>query len=139
MNYKVVDLSHWDPASDYHQVKAAGILGVIYKATEGTGYQDPTYVSQRMKAMEAGLLWGAYHFGHRGSIDAQVANFVNFAKIHSDDLFCLDWEDSDSTMTVDDAREFIIKCEAALTRVQQCVVYSGNTVKDQLGNKKDLV
>jgi lysozyme len=59
MNYMVVDLSHYDPAHDYDAVKAAGVTGVIYKATQGQTYQDPTYPKQRRAALKAGLCWGA--------------------------------------------------------------------------------
>ena len=48
---RVVDLSHHntDDGSeiDYRKVKADGIWGVIYKATEDTDYVDPTYDDAR--------------------------------------------------------------------------------------------
>ena len=55
VNPLVVDLSHWDPADDYDAVKEDGIVGVIYKATEGQGYTDPTYVQQQNAAKMAEL------------------------------------------------------------------------------------
>jgi len=39
----VIDLSHHNGDVDLAQAAADGILGVIQKATQGTGYQDPTY------------------------------------------------------------------------------------------------
>ena len=69
----VVDLSHWDPADDYAAVKRDGIVGVIYKATQGTAYTDDTYVNQQHAAKAAGLLWGAYHFAEATNVDQQVA------------------------------------------------------------------
>ena len=71
----VVDLSHWDPAQDYAAVKAAGILGVIYKATEGTSYTDSTYVQQQKGAKALGLKWGAYHFANSSDAKQQATNF----------------------------------------------------------------
>src|SRR5262245_33509042 len=65
----VVDLSHWDPADNYETVKQQGIVGVIYKATEGGSYTDPTYVSQQRAAKAAGLKWGAYHFADASNVD----------------------------------------------------------------------
>ncbi len=106
----VVDLSHWYPANDYNAVKSDGIVGVIYKATQGTNYTDPTYVDQQLAAKAAGLRWGAYHFGNATDVDAQVKNFMNFASPGSDELFCLDWEDDGSNMmSADRARQLIIR------------------------------
>ena len=50
-----------------------GIVGVIYKATQGTSYTDDTYVNQQHAAKAAGLLWGAYHFAEATNVDQQVA------------------------------------------------------------------
>jgi lysozyme len=138
INFMVVDLSHYDPAQDYNSVCAAGIVGVIYKATQGTGYTDPTYAGQRTAALKAGLKWGAYHFGDGSKIKQQVANFLGFAQIDSDTLFCLDFEDNGSnTMSLDQAKQFIIGVENGLGRPGESVLYSGNLIKEGLGNRQD--
>jgi GH25 family lysozyme M1 (1,4-beta-N-acetylmuramidase) len=138
INPMVVDLSHYDPAHDYPAVKASGKVGVIYKATEGTNWTDDTYVSQQRAAKDAGLKWGAYHFGDSSDVDKQVANFMRFAGLDPDELFALDWEDNGAnTMSVARAKEWISKVEQQLGRPGQCVIYSGNTAKDLLGNTKD--
>ncbi len=59
----IIDLSHHNGDVDLGRAKAAGILGVIQKATQGTGYKDPTFDANREQAIQAGLLFGAYHFG----------------------------------------------------------------------------
>lgn len=135
----VVDLSHWDPAQDYGKVADAGIVGVIYKATQGTGYTDDTYVQQQKAAKAAGLKWGAYHFADGSNVDGQVANFLGFASPDSDELFCLDWEDNPggTKMSVSQVKEWVNKVEAELGRPNQCVIYGGNTIKEALGNKVD--
>jgi len=137
INAIVTDLSHWDPADDYAAAKAAGVVGVIYKATEGTGYTDPTYVDQQHAAKTAGLKWGAYHFGNAESVAAQIENFMRFASPDLDELFCLDWEDNgDSTMSAAQAEEWITGVETRLQRPGQCVIYSGSCAKEQLGDRK---
>lgn len=134
MNPLVVDLSHWDPADDYAKVRAAGIVGVIYKATDDTTYHDPTYIAQRLAAKSVGLLWGSYHFAHPGSIQGQIQNYLGFAKPEADEIFCLDWETAnDGEMTSLEAKEWIEGVENALGRPEQCVIYSGNTAKERLG------
>jgi lysozyme len=133
INPMVVDLSHWDPASDYAAVKSEGIVGVIYKATQGTSYTDPTYVEQQKAAKAAGLLWGSYHFAEATDVDAQVKNYLTFAAPDTDELICLDWEDYGSnTMSVEQAKYWITHVEEALGRPGECVIYSGNTAKELL-------
>jgi lysozyme len=133
INAAVVDLSHYDPASDYEAVKAAGIVGVIYKATEGQTWTDDSYVQQQHAAKAAGLKWGSYHFANGSDVDGQVANFMVFASPDADELFCLDWEDNGGdTMTADGVKEWITKVEAILGRPGECVIYSGNTAKEQI-------
>jgi len=135
----VVDLSHWDPAQDYNKVADAGIVGVIYKATEGSGYQDPTYVDQQQAARRAGVKWGAYHFANGESVSSQVNNFLKFASPDPDELFCLDWEDnpSGSKMSLPQVKEWITKVEDALQRPGECVIYGGNTIKEAVGDNID--
>lgn len=132
----VVDLSHWDPADDYRAVKDAGIVGVIYKATEGTGYTDDTYATQRRSAREAGLLWGGYHFADGSNVNKQIDNFVNFCSPDEDELFCLDWEDNDgNVMSAANAKTWITEVEKELGRPGECVIYSGNTAKDLINGR----
>jgi lysozyme len=134
----VVDLSHWDPAFSYDDVLADGYSGCIYKATEGGNYTDPTYVGQQHATKAAGLLWGSYHFADGSSVSAQIDNFMNFACPDPDELFCLDWEDNGGdTMSMDDARTWITGVEQQLGRPGECVIYSGNTAKEALGDNVD--
>src|SRR5215471_12132865 len=81
----VIDLSHWNTVKDFAAVKAAGIVGVIHKCTEGDGYADPTYDNRADAARAAGLLWGAYHFLRPGDMAAQARYFV----AHADDTATL--------------------------------------------------
>lgn len=135
INAMVVDLSHWDPASDYDAAARDGIVGVIYKATQGQANTDDTYVQQQHAAKAAGLKWGAYHFADSSNVDGQVRNFMRFASPDLDELFCLDWEDNGGDrMSAAQAQDWITKVEAQLGRPGQCVIYSGNTAKELLGN-----
>lgn len=135
INRLVLDLSHHETVQSWDKVKADGIVGIIYKATQGTGYHDPTYFPARAAAIDAGLLWGSYHFGDHSDVTKQIDNFVDYAKPYPDELFCLDLEDNgDNSMTLMQARQWVDGVEAELGRAGQCVVYSGNTLKEMLGN-----
>jgi len=110
----VVDISHHNGNVDLGKAQAAGIVGVIHKATQGTSMADNMYEQNRQKAKAAGLLWGAYHFGTNADGAAQ-ANFF-LSKVNADDrtLLVLDYEpNGNSTMTLDQARAFV-------SRIKDC-------------------
>jgi lysozyme len=104
----VIDLSHYNPVTSFTQVQQGGILGVIHKATEGTGWSDPTYASRKPEALAAGLLWGAYHFGVNEDGAAQANYFLSIVKPGPNDLLALDFEEnSSSQMTITQAEQFV--------------------------------
>jgi lysozyme len=140
INPLVCDLSHWNMADDYEAARRDGIVGVIYKATEGQSYTDDTYVGQQQAAKAARLCWGSYHFADASDVGGQIDNYLRFAAPDPDELFCLDWEDNPSgngVMSKDDCKTWIIEVERALRREGECVVYSGNTAKEALDDDVD--
>ena len=136
MNLRVVDLYHGDPVDDFSAAAAAGLWGVIHKATTGATGQDGKYVTRRQPALDAGLLWGAYHWGTNADVEQQVENFLNTAKPDAQTLVALDYETTQGNqMTLDQARQFLTLIQQRLGR--RAVLYSGNVIKEQLGNTKD--
>jgi hypothetical protein len=53
-----------------------GTVAVCAKASEGTGYRDPTYSGFQSQAAARGVFFFAYHWLHHGNVDAQ-ANFCH--------------------------------------------------------------
>jgi len=137
INRLVLDLSHHESVQSYSKVKADGIVGIIWKATQGQSFHDDEYFENRERAKAQGLIWGSYHFADGTNVSGQVQNYLNFAKIKPDELFCLDLEDYSSQMSLDQARSFVTQIEGALSRPNECVIYSGNTLKEMLGDRKD--
>ena len=91
----VVDLSHWEAQVDFVQAKTAGIAAVILKATQGTGFLDPTFASRAVAAHAAGLLLGAYHFFDTSDPTAQAGYFLaTVARTGIPMLMALDFEPS---------------------------------------------
>src|SRR5260370_16659082 len=88
----IIDLSHHNGDVDLGRAKAAGILGVIQKATQGTGYKDPTFDENRAQAVQTGLLFGAYHFGTGSDGVAQAEHFLNVVTPGANDLLVLDFQ-----------------------------------------------
>ena len=108
----IMDINHND-AIDLSAAKAAGIVAVIHKATEGATFQDPLYASRRSEAQQLGLLWGAYHFGTAADVGQQYDNFIATAQPAAGDLIALDYELNDGNqMTQQQAEEFVTQFES---------------------------
>lgn len=105
----VVDLSRWNRVDDFQLLKAAGIEGVIHKATQGTTSVDPRYADRRQMAKTHGLMWGAYHFGIGGNPIGQAKHFLNTVQPDSKTLMSLDIEayPKGADMTVAEAEQFV--------------------------------
>jgi GH25 family lysozyme M1 (1,4-beta-N-acetylmuramidase) len=59
---KGIDVSNWNGAISWTKVAHAGYRFAFGKATEGTSYNDKTYLTNRNGSEAAGLVFGAYHF-----------------------------------------------------------------------------
>ena len=71
----IVDLNH-DNAIDMVKAVNDGIVAVIHKASESASFKDPKYIKRRKAALDAGLLWGAYHFSSSRAVGDQFDNFM---------------------------------------------------------------
>lgn len=134
----IVDLSHFNTVTDFNAIKAAGIVGLIHKATEGLTYTDPTFASRRTQALAAGLMWGAYHFGDANDGVAQADHFLSVVNPGPTDLLVLDFEQNFAggkpvpSMTLDQAEQFVARVESVTGRYPG--LYSGSYIKQLLGN-----
>lgn len=135
----VVDISHHNANVDFTKLKAAGILGVIHKATQGLGGADPTYVAHRAGALGAGLLWGAYHFGTDSEGVQQAIAFLDVVGDPSNAVLVLDFEPNPTgpSMSLEEARAFVTHIKEATGRYPG--FYSGHYIKDLLGTAADPV
>ncbi|MEA2489484.1 MAG: lysozyme [Acidobacteriota bacterium] len=125
----VIDISHFNGSPDWTSVQAAGILGVIHKATEGTAWVDPTLAAARTAIPAAGLLFGAYHFGtgdEEGSAQAQF--FLDTVKPDARTLCVIDFEPNPSgtQMSLDHLFGWIETVQQATGRAP--LVYGGNSL-----------
>ena len=133
---RVVDLYHLDNVTSFSRAANAGIWGIIHKATTGGTGVDSAYASRRQDVLNAGLLWGAYHWGTNADVSAQVENFMEHAAPDSQTLVALDFEETaGNQMTLDQARDFLTQIDQRLGR--KAVLYGGGLLKDQLGSTAD--
>jgi len=136
VNLRVVDIYHGDRVLSFKKAVDFGIWGIIHKATTGATGRDVRYPGRRKPASNAGLLWGAYHWGTKANVAKQVKNFIDYVEPENGTLVALDFERTGgNTMTLEQAREFLIRIEEELRR--KAVIYSGELLKSRLRNKKD--
>jgi lysozyme len=107
----VVDLSHNNADVDLAQAKAGGVRGLIHKATQGTGFSDPTY-SARSRCVQTGRPpVRRIHLATAADPAAQARFFPRAAQFSPGDLLVLDFEwnqaSPNHTMTLDQARVFV--------------------------------
>ncbi|MCK4761051.1 MAG: glycoside hydrolase family 25 protein [Candidatus Aminicenantes bacterium] len=135
----VVDLSHFNKTVDFKAAKQDGILGVIHKATQGTGFIDPLYHSRREEALKAGLLWGAYHFGSGGNGENQAKFFLGIVNPAPTDLLILDFEQDfqGDSMTVPEAEAFVSYVQKQTNRWPG--LYGGSYLKKLSAGKSEIL
>jgi len=133
----IIDISSFQGLPDFKKIKAAGIVGVLHKATEGIGFHDSTYAANKKAVRAEGLLWGAYHFGTGSDPAKQAEEFVRVADVADDELLVLDYETNEhgTQMKVPGAKQFINRVLELTGR--RPGLYSGNTIRDDLGNTAD--
>ena len=109
----VVDLSHWQAPIDFAKAKAAGIVAVILKATQGSQWIDATFSERWADATAAGLLVGAYHFLDNSPPERQMENFLSMAE--GCPVLALDAEQNEigGTVTVPQAAEAVARVQMA--------------------------
>ena len=135
----VVDISHHNGNVNLVKAKADGILGVIQKATQGQSGNDPTFKTNRTKANDAGVMFGAYHFATGSDGIKQAEHFLDVVGTFDDTLLVLDFEPNPSgpSMNLEEARAFVLHVNEQTGRFPG--LYSGHFIKQLLGNHKDDV
>jgi lysozyme len=135
----VVDLSHHNNLVDLQKAKEGGIIGIFHKATQGQSFADPLYSQHQSSARNAGLLWGAYHFGDGSDGISQAEYFLKAVGDPSGMLLVLDFESNPTgpSMSIEEARAFVTHVKAA-TGVWPGF-YCGHYFKETLGSAIDPV
>jgi len=138
----VIDVSHNDPIPmKFDKAAATGIAAVIHKATQGTGFVDPAFSTNRGKARTAKLLFGSYHFGIGASGATQAEFFLRTVGPRPGELLALDFEKNttkgQTDMTVDQARDFVTTVHDRVGKWP--VLYGGGFLKELLKGEPDPV
>lgn len=128
------DCSHWQSTFDATAFKAGGWSFVIHKCTQNTDFQDPQYATRKQQALDAGILWGSYHFLNPGNATVQADFYLSVVKPDGKTLLCLDYE----TGTVADAEEFVQRIHEC-TGVYPLLYTRASMILQQIGNEPTLL
>ncbi|MGN6549773.1 MAG: glycoside hydrolase family 25 protein [Pararhizobium sp.] len=132
---RVIDLSHFNTVQHLDGLRAAGIVGVIHKATQGTAWTDAKYAARRQWFIENGFAFAAYHFLTAGMADVQMKHFVDSAMPEPGERVIIDYEDKDCTLA---------DLQAAVSWLRQhapenpICVYGGSLLEDHIGSRSVL-
>lgn len=78
-------------------VGSNGEEGVIVKATQGTGYVNPTLDFVAQQAISKGIPWGIYHYAGGGDANAEADAFLQaiqgYLSVSNPPNLILDWEE----------------------------------------------
>lgn len=120
----VVDIYHDNKVTSFPAAYASGIRGVIHKASQAKA--DPLYAKRRVQAVNAGMLWGAYHFNTGEKAARQVDRFFSAAEPDENTRMALDYETN--VMPFATMIEFLQIADEKLGR--RITLYSGNRIKE---------
>src|SRR5258708_8213481 len=135
----IVDITHHNGNVNLEKAKGDGIIGVLQKATQGQSGVDPTFKTNRTKAGNAGLLWGAYHFATGSDGVKQAEHFLDVVGTFENTLLVLDFEPNltGPSMSLEEARAFVTHVKETTGRFPG--LYSGHFIKQLLGSNTDPV
>ena len=112
--------SYQDP-----QPNTSGLSFAFVKVTEGLGYVNPRWVSQRDHAKANGLVVGFYHYPHmHNSARAEADFFLSQVAWQPGDMVVLDWEGYDSANQDVSAADQLAYKEDYLGYVKGCLPHN---------------
>jgi lysozyme len=143
-----IDVSHHDGTINWSDVKAdpQNIQFAYLKATEGTGFKDQTFITNRAGAATNNIPIGAYHFYHPELSPVDQAHFFcsTINPLLQNDLPpALDFEPDTlnsipAANVIADLHTFLNSVES-LSRKQPVIYTNHNSWVNVLGNPADFV
>lgn len=130
-----IDISHHQGYPDFDEVRAAGVLGMIHKVSEGTSFIDSARAENCANAKKAGIAVATYHWLSPGSNPSQQMEFyLSLLDPVRGERVVIDYEQDGCTLTqLHDAVGALLDYGQDL----QITVYSGHLLKEQLGDDCD--
>lgn len=136
-NFMVIDVSHYvnlPTLSQLLEAKAAGVYGVIAKATEGATWKDKTFPHWRELCYSADILFGSYHFATTSPVVEQVENYMRVTKGASrPEIFAVDCERRKGREPVSAHEILQLALGVSSFSGKFPLIYGGNLLKEYLG------
>jgi len=126
---KGIDVSGWQPAIRWDEVKAAGYDFCFVKASEGVSVKDKNFKNYWKDSKAAGMVRGAYHYFHSNIDPVDQANFFLSVVGELDELdtLVIDWEakatNVSSSQNLENGLEFIYRLEKVTQK--KPIIYTG--------------
>lgn len=133
-----LDVSDYDPGTQWNVLAANGNQFAYIKATEGVTFTNDLFKTDWPAAKAAGLARGAYHFYHPSDDPVQQAQFYlqTVGTLAANDLPpMLDWETSDgvsNAQQIANAMTWLTLVESATGRTP--IIYVDPSYWNSLGN-----
>jgi lysozyme len=133
-----IDVSGYNPGTQWGEVARGGIKFTFVKATEGSSYTNKLFASDWPKAKAAGVLRGAYHYFHPGVSPVDQAKYFlkTVGPLASNDLpMMLDWEEADGVSAkqqVQNAKIWLQAVEKETGKIP--IIYTSPSFWNDLGN-----
>lgn len=132
---KCIDISHWQDFPDFEEVRAAGVIAMIHKATEGTSYVDPNRAKNCSAAIAAGIEVATYHWikpGNNGP--AEMRFYLDTVQPVEGERMVIDYEENGCNLNnLIEA----VKTLKADPRKIKVTVYSGHLLKEQISGSRN--
>lgn len=132
-----VDVSGYNPGTDWNEVFKSGISFAFIKATEGLTYTNPLFSSDMAHSKSSGLLVGAYHFFHpHDDPTHQAQHFLNvIGELGPGDLPpVMDWEVHELTVVQEIKNAVIFLNYVSHVSGKTPIIYSSPSYINELGN-----
>lgn len=131
----VLDMFHGDNREampDFVGLKAAGIVAILHKCSQGQNYIDPTYKDRVAAASAAGLCVGAYHFLDSSDVQKQADNFLAASNVANMPALALaaDYEKTANTPSLQQLLEFMSIVDSVADR--STILYSSDLIRETL-------
>ena len=111
---------------------------MIHKATEGTGWSDPTCARHKPQALAAGLWWVRITSVLTKTVQRRRNTFCSIVKPGPQDLLALDFEENPSSqMTIAQAEQFVTEVYNQTGRYPG--FYSDSLAGSLLGGNQDSI
>jgi lysozyme len=129
-----IDISHHQGFPNFTEVRAAGVLGMIHKATEGSTFVDQNRAENCSNAEKAGIAISTYHWLKPGDAKPQMEFYLATVDPVRGERVVIDYEEDGCTLTMlKDAVQALLDYKHDL----KITVYSGHLLKEQLDSEHD--